>query len=81
MSDGGTVKSAENTPLGVVVTIAGFVVIGAPLNVMVTLELAPAISTDVLTGPEDGLSKMTGTKDVTVKTFEGELDPCMASTI
>ncbi|MGB0004059.1 MAG: prolyl oligopeptidase family serine peptidase, partial [Nitrososphaeraceae archaeon] len=27
-------------------------------------------STNVLTGPEDGLSKMTGTKDVTVKSFE-----------
>ena len=74
-----TVKLAENSPLVVVVTVDGIVVIALPLNFIVTVELganpAPAISTDVPTGPEDGLKKMTGTKDVTVKSFEGELDP------
>ena len=35
----GTVKLAKNTPLGVVVTVAGVVVIGAPSNVTSTVEL------------------------------------------
>ena len=64
-----------NPPLGVDV----FVATVKPSNFIVIVELganpAPAISTDLLTGPEDGLRKMTGTKDVTVKSFEGELDP------
>ena len=35
----GTVKLAKNTPLGVVVTVAGVVVIGAPSNVTSTAEI------------------------------------------
>ena len=55
-------------------------VIAVPLNVMVTVELgsnpAPAISTDVPTGPEAGSRKMIGfTKAVTLNVFEAELDP------
>ena len=34
----GTVKLAKNTPLGVVVTVAGVVVTGAPSNVTSTVE-------------------------------------------
>ena len=60
----GTVKVAENSPLVVVVTVAGIVVTALPLNVIVTVEIganpAPAISTDEPTGPEVGSSDTTG---------------------
>ena len=84
--DEGTVKLAENTPSGVVVTVDGVVVIALPLDVIVTVELranpAPKISTDVPTGPALGSRKMLGfTKAVTVNVFEAELDPCVALTV
>ena len=74
IDDGGTVKLAKNTPLAVVVTVVGVVIISLPLNVIVTVELgsnpAPAISTEVPTGPEAGSRKMIGfTKAVTCKRF------------
>ena len=84
--EAGTVKLAENPPLVLVVTVAGVVVTSLPLNVMVTLELGsklvPVTSTEVPTGPEVGLSVMTGpVEDVTVNVFESELDPWVALTV
>jgi len=78
--DAGTVKLAKNSPLAVVVTVGGDVIIAVPLYVIATVELgsnpAPPICTDVLTGPESGSRKMIGfTNAVTVKVFEAELEP------
>ena len=76
----GRIKLAKKTPLVFVGTEAGVVGMLLPLNFIVTVELgsnpAPAISTDLPTGPKDGLRKMIGfTKGVTLNVFEAELDP------
>lgn len=73
---------AEKIPIGVVVTVPK---VETP-KVIVTAELganpAPAISTEVPTGPEVVLRKMIGfNKAVTVNVFEAELEPCVALTV
>ena len=56
-----------------VVTVAGVVVTGLPPKVMITLEIGsksmPVTVTEVLTGPDVGLSVMSG-EDVTVNGFQ-----------
>ena len=58
IDDGGTVKLAKNTPLAVVVTVVGVVIISVSLNVISTVELgsnpAPVIFTEAPTGPDCG---------------------------
>jgi hypothetical protein len=82
-TDDGTVKLAKNSPLLVVVTVVGVVVISVSLNVIATVELgsnpAPVILTEVPTGSEVELSVMVGaTEDVSVNVFDDELDPWVA---
>jgi hypothetical protein len=62
--ESGIVKLAKNIPLVSVSTGSGVVSTSVPLNFILMDELgsnpAPAISTWVLTGPEDGSINMTG---------------------
>ena len=76
-----TVKLAENSPLGVVVTVDGVVVIALPLNVILTVEVgsnpAPKIKifTCVPTVPLVGSSAMVAVnEEVTLNVWEAELD-------
>jgi hypothetical protein len=78
--DKGTVKLARNSPLVLVVTVVGVVIISVPLNVITTVELGskpePVIFTELPTGPEVELSVMVGTpEDVAVDVVDDELDP------
>ena len=80
--EAGTVKLAENTPLALVVTLAGLVVTGLPPKVMIISEfgskLMPVMFTEVPTGPEPGLIAMIGFVEVvTVNAAESELDPSL----
>lgn len=81
--DKGTVKLAKNSPLLLVVTVVGVVIISVPLNVIATVELgsnpAPVIFTEVPIGSEVELSVMVGaTEDVFVNVSDDELDPWVA---
>ena len=77
-----TVKLAENSPLAVVFTVAGVVVVTAvPLNVILTVEVgsnpAPKIKifTCVPTVPLVGSSAMVVVnEEVTLNVWEAELD-------
>jgi hypothetical protein len=85
--DKGTVKLAKNSPLLVVVTVAGVVVRSVSLNVIATVELGsnpvPVIFTKEPTRSEVELSVMVGaTEDVSINVsddeFDDELDPWVA---